>query len=227
MIAKLVSLTLAGGLMAAVSSVQAQPTDANARFRALAAQYFSDAYFRYAPTLGTSAGLHQYDAELENYSRAGIDAQIATLHQFEAKLDAFPDAGRDESTEGDLAMVRDNIKGTLLTLETIRPWEKNPDTYSSGITNSAFVLMERNFAPPDERLRSLIARERQMPAVFEAARRNLSNPPQIYTEIALEQLPGIISFFRNDVPEAFKDAKDQAEITQFHQTNAQVIAALQ
>ncbi len=106
-------------------------------------------------------------------------------------------------------------------------WEKNPDDYSSGITNSAFVLMERNFAPPDERLRSLVAREKQMPAVFVAARQNLKNPPRIYTEIALEQLPDIISFFQHDVPDAFKDAKDPATLAEFHQSNAQVIASLQ
>ena len=111
----------------------------------------------------------------------------------------------DQSTQADREMVLDNIRSSLLTLEVIKPWEKNPDNYSSGITNSAFVLMERNFAPPDERLRSLIAREKQMPAVFTAARQNLKNPPRIYTEIALEQLPGIIGFFESDVPEAFKE----------------------
>ena len=62
--------------------------------------------------------------------------------------------------------------------------------------SGAFVLMERKFASPDERLRSLMAREKQMPALLaNAARENLKNPPRIYTEIAIEQLPGIVSFF--------------------------------
>ncbi|WP_117300076.1 DUF885 domain-containing protein [Paracidobacterium acidisoli] len=213
--------------MTTASFVHAQTQDAAARFRALVDQYFADVVFRYSPTNGTLAGLHQYDAKLEDYSRAGVEAQIATLHAFEKKFDAVSEAGLDESTQGDLAMVRNNIRGTLLMLETIRPWEKNPDNYSSGITNSAFSLMERRFAPPDDRLRSLIAREKQMPAVFDAARKNLKNPPQIYTEIALEQLPDLISFFQHDVPEAFEDAKDAATIAEFHQTNAAVIAALE
>ena len=34
-----------------------------------------------------------------------------------------------------------------------------------------------------------------MPAALDDARQNLQNPPQIYTEIALEQLPGLIEFF--------------------------------
>ncbi|MBV8115528.1 MAG: DUF885 domain-containing protein, partial [Silvibacterium sp.] len=145
----------------------------------------------------------------------------------EAKFDAVSDAGLDESTRGDLTMVRSSIRGELLELGTIRPWEKNPDNYSSGIANSAFVLMERKFAPADDRLRSLIAREKQMPAVFAAAKENLKNPPRVYTEIALEQLPDIVSFFQKDVPEAFADAKDAATISEFKKTNAAVIVSLQ
>jgi uncharacterized protein (DUF885 family) len=203
-----------------------EAVDAGAKFRALADHYFSDVVFPFGPTGATALGFHQYDAKLEDYSRAGVDAEIAALKEYEWKFDDFPAAGLDESTLGDLAIMRDNVRAGLLELETIRGWEKNPDNYSSGITNSAFVLMERDFAPADERLRSLIAREKQMPAVFAAARENLKNPPRIYTEIALEQLPGIIDFFQHDVPEAFKAAKDPAAIAEFQKTNAAVIAAL-
>jgi uncharacterized protein (DUF885 family) len=202
-----------------------EAADAGAKFRTLADQYFSDTVFHFGPTGATELGFHQYDTKLEDYSRAGVDAEIAALKEYEWKFDDFPAAGLDESTLGDLAIMRDNVRAGLLELETIRGWEKNPDNYSSGITNSAFVLMERDFAPVDERLRSLIARERQMPAVFAAARENLKNPPRIYTEIALEQLPGIVDFFQHDVPEAFKAAKDPAAVAEFQKTNAAVIAA--
>ena len=212
--------------MTHASAVPGQVSDPGARFRALADQYFSDAVFHFSPTGATSAGLHRYDAELEDYSRAGIDAQIATLVDFQRKFDAFPAAGLDQSTQGDLEMVRDSIRGTLLELQVIRPWEKNPDTYSSGITSSAFSLMERDFAPAQDRLRSLIAREKQMPAALEAARVNLKHPARISTEIALEQLPGIISFFEHDVPAAFSSVHDPQELAAFHQTNAAVVAAL-
>ncbi|MBV8438402.1 MAG: DUF885 domain-containing protein [Silvibacterium sp.] len=206
---------------------EAAARDATTAFRSLAADFFEQVYFRFAPTVGTQAGLHQYDPQLEDYSRAAIDRQIEALKTFEAKFDAVSDAGLDESTRGDLTMVRSSIRGELLELGTIRPWEKNPDNYSSGIANSAFVLMERKFAPADDRLRSLIAREKQMPAVFAAAKENLKNPPRVYTEIALEQLPDIVSFFQKDVPEAFADAKDAATISEFKKTNAAVIVSLQ
>jgi uncharacterized protein (DUF885 family) len=212
-------------------SGSAQPNAASnpavASFRALADQYFDEVYFKYAPTNGTLAGFHQYDVMLEDYSRTAIDGQVAALHAYEKKFAAISSTGLDSVTQDDLTLVRNNIQSTLLTLEVVRPWEKNPDIYSSGIANGAFTIMERKFASPDARLKSLVVRERLMPAAFAAARQNLKNPPHIYTEIAIEQLPGIINFFRDDVPLAFKDATDPATKADFAKSNAEVIAALQ
>ena len=75
-------------------------------------------------------------------------------------------------------------------------WEKNPDGYTSYATSAIFTIMSRNFAPPAERLKSIIAREKLIPRMFQSARENLKNPPEIYTSVALEQLPGIESFLR-------------------------------
>ena len=195
-------------------------------FAALADEFFDNYYFPNNPTLATQTGIHQYDDKLEDYSRAQVDKEIAELKKYEARFTAFDPAPLGEMTRGDRDLVLNNIRSTLLTLETIRPWEKNPDTYSSGITNSAFVIMERKFAPSAERLRLLVAREKQMPAVFDAARANLKNPPKIFTEIALEQLPGLIDFFKQDVPSAFADVDDVALKKQFAESNAAVIKAL-
>jgi uncharacterized protein (DUF885 family) len=65
-----------------------------------------------------------------------------------------------------------------------------------------------------------------MPELLANARVNLKNPPRIFTEIAIEQLPDIVSFFEHDVPLAFADAQDAALKAEFAQTNAAVIAAL-
>jgi uncharacterized protein (DUF885 family) len=196
-------------------------------FRHLADQYFDDVYFRYSPTLGTLSGFHQYDTHLEDYSRTTIEKQIQALHAYEQKFATIASPQLDPVAQSDLALVLGNIHSSLLTLETIRPWEKNPDIYSSGISNSAFSIMERKFASPEERLQSLIAREKQMPATLAAARVNLKNPPHIYTEIAIEQLPGIISFFREDVPLAFKDVTNEKIRAEFNKTNGAVIADLE
>jgi uncharacterized protein (DUF885 family) len=202
-------------------------------FNFLADQFFSDVYFKFSPTNGTAAGLHKYDTQLEDYSAAAVQEEIAALREFEKKVAAIDPSALDAPVAGDRDILLANIRSELLSLEVIRPWEKNPDNYSSGITNSAFVIMERPYAPANTRLRAVVEREKLMPKALEEARRNLKNPPKIFTEIALEQIDGDISFFENDVPSAFFSGADGAEVAtdaatkaEFAKTNAAVIAAL-
>ena len=208
---------LAGGCLA-------QKRDAE--FYKLADGFFDQAYFKFDPVAGTAAGFHQYDALLPAGSRAEIDAQIAALKQFESETDSFGAPGLSALAAADRELMLAQIRAQLLTLETVRPWEKNPDIYSSGATNAVFVIMSRSFAPAAVRLQSTIARERLIPRVLQSARENLKNPPRIYTEIALEQLSGISSFFQNDVPAGFKDVTDRQLTAEFKQANQGVLDAL-
>jgi uncharacterized protein (DUF885 family) len=187
--------------------------------QSLTDRFFDEYYFPFNPTSATSAGIHKYDGQLEDYSKAGVDARVAKLKQFEAEFAKLPpDPDRD--------LVLSTIRAGLLEYQTVRSWERNPDIYSSGITGSAFTIMSRTFAPPEVRLRSLIERERKMPQVLAAARVNLKNPPKIYTEIAIQQAPGIISFFEKDVPLAFKAVTDPKLLAEFRAANDAVIKAL-
>jgi uncharacterized protein (DUF885 family) len=222
----IVLIGLAGTIGCSRNTAVPPPPDSSAALRSIADEYFDQVYFHYAPSNATSDGFHQYDTQLEDYSRAAVDRQTADLQRFEARFDAIPSGELDLTSQGDRELLLGNIHSTLLALNTIRLWEKNPDQYSSGISNAAFVLMERDFASPDDRLRSLISREKQMPAALDAAHQNLKNPPHIYTEIALEQLPDIIAFFQSDVPKAFEQARNQELRNEFAQTNGAVITAL-
>jgi uncharacterized protein (DUF885 family) len=190
-------------------------------------RFFDQADFRFNPSAGTSAGFHRYDASLEDFSLDSIRRQIAALRQYEREVGGFPASTLTPDQAADREIVMGDIRSSLLDLESIRIWETNPDHYSSTASNAVFVIMSRNFAPQDERLKSVIARERQMPRMFEAARANLKNPPRIYTEVALEQLPGIISFFQKDVPLAFGGVKDGTLLNEFHEANAIVIRELE
>jgi uncharacterized protein (DUF885 family) len=195
-------------------------------FNQLADRFFDEVVFRYDPVQGTQAGFHQYDAMLPSGSRADIEAQTAALHKFEQEVEGFDARGLTPAAAADRELMLAQIRGQLLSVEVIRPWEKNPDVYSSGVSSAVFVVMSRNFAPAAERLKSVIAREKLMPRLFQSARENLKNPPRIYTEIALEQMPGIVSFFQNDVPAAFKDVSDGALMAEFQKTNQGVVDAL-
>src|ERR1039457_1888883 len=224
---KFIAVVVSGALMSTAITSHASSETWKQQIEKVSDEYLDQVYLRYQPTQGTLAGYHQYDAKLEDFSQKSVDAEVAELKKFEKRILAIhPDTNADFVPRSDREIVLSNIHSQLLTLETIRPWEKNADNYSGTCANGAFVLMERKFASPDDRLRSLIARERQMPALLATARVNLKNPPRVFTEIAIEQLPDIVTFFEHDVPLALADAQDAALKAEFAQTNAAVIASL-
>jgi uncharacterized protein (DUF885 family) len=213
-------------LFGQTSTVAGSKSTRNSGWNELVDNFFDD-FFKLNPTQATAAGFHQHDSELEDYSRQGIEHQIAFAKDYLGRVNSFDTKSLSSEERQDHRMLVNDLESTLLELEDIRSWEKNPDHYSSGLTQSAFVIMSRKFAPAETRLQSLIGREKKMPALLAAGKSNLKNPPQIYTEVAIQQLPGIVGFFQKDVPEAFSDVKDPKLMADFKASNAAVIAALQ
>lgn len=198
---------------------------ADAAFTALAHEYLEDLYRR-QPTQATFLGIHKYDDRLENYSSQAVSEAVAAARQFRERVAAVDPAGLSAAAQLDREQLLHAIDSRLLTLDVIRPWARDPDTYSSGITNSAYIMIKREFAPPAERLKLLIAREAAMPAALLEARRNLQAPPRIYTEIAIEQIDGNRNFFRTAVPGAFTAVTDPALLAEFRRANDAVVQAL-
>src|SRR5437868_15235098 len=61
------------------------PGAAVKQFDELVDQYFDD-YFQFHPSDATATGFHQYDSKLEDYSRAGIDREIASIREYQRKF---------------------------------------------------------------------------------------------------------------------------------------------
>src|SRR5215467_5752425 len=118
----------------------------DAEFERLADRYFNEVVFRFDPAHATAAGFHQFDAQLGSGSRNEVQAQVAALHKFETEVAAFDPKGLSPVTADDRDLVLSQIRGSLLSLESIRMWEKNPDVYSSGLTSAIFLIMSRSFA---------------------------------------------------------------------------------
>jgi uncharacterized protein (DUF885 family) len=208
------------------SGLAAFAQNRDAEFDQLADRLFDEVVFHYDPASATQAGVHRFDDLLPSMSRTEIDSAIADWKKFEGLVDHFSPAGLSPWRADDRELALSQIRSQLLSLETVRSWEKNPDVYSSGVTGAIFVVMSRSFAAPEVRLKSVIARERLIPRVFESARANLRNPPRIFTEVAIEQLPGIASFFKDDVPKAFQTVTDKGLRADFEKSNQTVLDAI-
>ena len=222
-------LTVVGIGAAAACNPSTPPPPAapsgDAAFGEVAHAYLEDVYRR-QPTFATFLGIHKYNDKLQDPSRQAVMDEIAAARQFRGRAAAIDAATLSPAHQLDREQLLHAIDSRLLSLEVVRPWARDPDTYSSGLTNTAYIMIKRAFAPPDERLRQLIAREKAMPAALAEARKNLENPPRIYTEIAIEQIDGNRGFFQDAVASAFPTVTDKALLAEFKQANDAVIAAL-
>jgi uncharacterized protein (DUF885 family) len=194
-------------------------------FHELVDGYFDD-YFKANPSAATSVGFHQYDNQLEEFSVAAHERTRQRLLKYLAEFEAIKPQTLSQLDRDDREIMIATIHSALLEEERVQMWRKNPDNYSSAVTSSIFSLVKRNFAPLDVRLRSVIEREKQVERALEQARGVLQNPPKIYTDIAIEQMPGNIDFFQDTLPAAFTDVKDTNLVAEFIRTNENVIAAL-
>jgi len=197
----------------------------DAAFSTLATFILKDHYKRH-PSASTDLGIHTYDLLMDDASKQTIDDETAELTSFKQELDKIDPATLTPIQQIDREQLRLAMDAGVLANTAVRSWAKDPDFYSSGVTNAAYVIMKRKFAPDDDRLRSLVARERQMPRFLDQARVNLTSPVKVFTEIAIEQIDGNVRFFKNDVPAAFAGATDKALLDEFKKTNGDVMKAL-
>lgn len=210
--------------LALASAASAAPASATASYQALVKSYF-DAQWKLHPTAATSTGLHNWDADLDDVSAAAHAKEVTILKDLKAKLQAVDGARLSQTDRDDRDVLVGEIDRTLLEDETIQLWRHDPSTYVNLLTSAAFQLIERDFAPLQERMKNTIARENLMPAMLAEGKKNLSDIPPVYIDVALDNLEGGINFLSKDVPAAFKDVKDAALQKQLADSTKAVVAA--
>ena len=196
-------------------------------FAAFADRYFS-ALYAFAPSAGTPVGFHQYDDKFEDLSAAAYRARADTLHLLLDRLDTLRSGTLSPDERIDAAMIDGAIRSELQDIETIQSWHHNPMGYVALPGASIDGLMKRDFAPAAQRLRSVTARLRRIPAALEAMRANVENPPREFTDLAIRLAGGSVGFFRGSVAEWAKTAAagDTASWRGFSTANDSAAAAM-
>jgi uncharacterized protein (DUF885 family) len=220
------------GLSLVFLSATSQSHAADPEFDKLVDDYFA-AKFEYRPSEGTAAGLHEYDHRLEDLSLERTARRLDELVKFQQRLTALkPRRGSRQATLRaddaiDLAFLEAQIEAERIDLGVLKEWERNPMIYAGLPGNAVDLLIKRDFAPPAQRLRGVISREKGIPAVFGAARKNLKEPPREFTDLAIRMAKGSLGFFDGSVAAWAKEAagEDAKLLAEFQEWNAHVIVA--
>ena len=206
------------------------PEAAHAAFTKLVDDFFAQE-FTFDPVAATSAGIHQYDGQLEAWTEPRIQARIAELEALLNRTTALWTERTALSPDDliDLEALDGRIRAELLDWNILRFTARNPMTYAGRPGVAIDPLLKRNFAPPKERLKAVVARLEKVPEVYAAGRGNVIDPPKEWTELAIGQARGTETFLEDTVATWAKDAAGNDPIlwADFQRANITAIAATQ
>ena len=168
---------------------------------------YLDGFARRHPSIAAGNGLHNHDDRLDDFSAPAIAAEIATLKTAAAELAAFSDSSLTPDERVDKRILAGVIDGWLLEQETLENWKRNPMTYASALSDGVHNLMTMENEAAPVRMRRIIAKLAGVPALLQAARTNIVNPPRIFAERGLGMMRGASTMLTTDLPVAFVTAK--------------------
>ncbi|HKP11558.1 MAG TPA: DUF885 domain-containing protein [Blastocatellia bacterium] len=187
---------------------------AAAGFPQLAEEYLLDLYARH-PTVAAASGLHAWDGQLEDFSAAAINDEVTAIKKFQARLQKIPAIELGLSDILDYQILASNMQSRLLELERVRSFEHNPAIYNDVLSGALLQVASFEYAPLDSRLRHIIAKERLVPRLLDAARANVRDVPAVYLKVAVESFKGTLDFVQDDLPKAFAPVRDAALQAEF------------
>ena len=204
------------------SSFGAQTADAE--YEAVADEYIKG-YFAARPLQGTALGLHEYDGKITDYSRLALDAELSRLRRFDDRLAKFDPSKLSLRQSIDLRILQAAVKKELFQMQDMSTFERNPMVYARAADVNVYV--KRNFAPLEDRVRSLVAIESQIPNILIAGKTNLNDVlPKPYVELAIQIARGSSDFLKKNLVAAVVGLKDEQIRGAFQDTNRRAANAL-
>ncbi|HLH30706.1 MAG TPA: DUF885 domain-containing protein [Terriglobia bacterium] len=172
-----------------------------------------------SPVSATQTGYHEHngvqlDEMIDDFSPAGIDAQRKFYQDFQTRVNGWNAGSIDKEQQADLEIIKNDLNLYLLDLNTIQSYKHNPTVYVELAGNAIFVPSMLDYAPLDKRYGHIIKRLEKFPALFEQAKANLVDAPEVWNRVAREENQGNIDLvdkeLRSKVPDAQKADYDRA-----------------
>src|SRR5438034_3446602 len=190
---KTIILVVALSISLSISTARANPKDDE--FQKIAHDYI-ERELETNPEEATELGDHRFDGRLTDYSPDARAKDLAIQKEFRDKLNAIDGSQVTGANNVDFRILKENIDYKIFQAEELKEPEWNPLFIIQSLANSVYLLVERDFAPPEKRIPNLRQRMDEIPRVIAQAKANLQHPPRVHTETAIEQTQRAISLVR-------------------------------
>jgi uncharacterized protein (DUF885 family) len=184
---------LYAGLASMILAPTAAQTSADADFTEAFGDDFFDRYWQLSPGWALSIGYYKYADRLIVPDEAARRTSLQQTDRWLAGLARIDPAGLSPALRADFRMLETQLRAERWYLTELRSWQWDPSSYN--VAEPFALLLDLEYAPLDERLRSFLARLANVPAYYAAAKASIAEPTREHTQLAIEQNRGALAVF--------------------------------
>lgn len=186
---------------------------------------FLEGYFAWRPRYAVSLGLHEYDGKITDVGMESIHEEIDRIRKYDQLLSVLDTSSLSPDRYTDYRILRYAIGKEIFNFEEMDYYAKNPMIYAFGLDVGIYI--NRNFAPLEDRLRSIISIEEQASTFFAHAKMNLEDSLALpYIQTAIQIANGLADFFEGELILALKNVRNDSLMTAFEAANNNAIHEL-
>lgn len=176
----------------------AQTNSSPTSLRQLASDYYRWRDENY-PVNSSNEGLHTWDDRLTDYSLAAVLARREHVRNLLARVKAIGAIAWQKDDRIDWLLFLSELEGVVFFDRVMNFEETNPQVYVDECSNAIFSLLTKEYIAPRTRALAATARLKQMPALLETGKKNLSTPVRLYAQLAIDSARSIDSLFQDSL----------------------------
>ncbi|CAI2768048.1 DUF885 domain-containing protein [Flavobacterium collinsii] len=157
------------------------------------------------PGWASGVGYHKLDSILvvpdaseEKRQLDFANAQLNSLKQFNPE-------DLSDNNKTDFQMIKNQLEATIFSVKELKSSQWNPSEYN--VCGAFAEILNGKYDTPEIRLRAFNAKMNNVPAYYEAAKKNIKNPTVEHTELAIAQNLGGSTVFDVDLAAALEKSK--------------------
>jgi uncharacterized protein (DUF885 family) len=164
-----------------------------------------------SPVQATFSGIHKYDDQLDKTDSASRKQHLKKAKEYLKKLNKFSSVAKIHSKGAKLSldekmdwkMLKNSLEVEIAEEEKLRWLQRHASVYPEAALFGSYILILRDFAPLNLRMKSVLGRLKQVPRLMKEGKQNLGRGrdiPKIWTEIAIETTVSGKEFFKQMIP---------------------------
>jgi uncharacterized protein (DUF885 family) len=175
------------------------PSQPNLDFRQMSNQFLQALWYK-DRDFSLSVGRYENAAKLTIPNAASREQQRQFIQHWLAKVESYQPKQMRKNDATDWVLLKNYLQGQRWYLDDLRQYEWDPSQYN--IAGPIDLILNTDYAPKAQRLRSLSQRLQAVPEYYAAARQSIKQATVEHTALAVQQNAGVLEVLKTLEKEA-------------------------